>query len=153
MACPARRAAGDASAGQPRATWATPATVNGAAASTPARTGPGSQGNAAQSGSRDPAVATASPVDASGCVARTAHTPATITTAAANSTNDSQGVVARSPTSCGSYLTSTREDATTVTTATVVARERPGRLLPASAPPALEWRPRPRSRLACCPSP
>src|SRR4029450_13758934 len=122
MACPARRAAGGTSADQPKATWARPATVNGAAASTPARTGPGSQGNAAQSGSSDPAVATASPVDANGCVARTAHTPAPITTAAANSTNDSQGVVARSPISCGSYLTSTREDATTVPTATVVAR-------------------------------
>src|SRR4030095_5604919 len=82
----------------------------------------GSQGNAAQSGTGPPALAPASRVAASGCVARTAHTPATITTAAANSTNDSQGVVARAPISCGSYLTSTREDATTVTTATVVAR-------------------------------
>jgi hypothetical protein len=54
-------------------------------------------------------------------VVRTAQAPATMTTAAANSTNDSQGAVARSPTSSGSYLTSTREDATTVTTATVVA--------------------------------
>ena len=121
MARPARRAAGDGSAGQPKATCATPATVNGAAASTPARTGPGSQGDAAHSGSSDPAVATASPVDASGWVARTAQAPATMTTAAAKSTNDSHGVAELSPTSSGSYLASTREDATTVTTATVVA--------------------------------
>ena len=95
--------------------------MNGAAARTPARTGPGSQGEVAQSGSSDPAVATASPVEAGGCVARTNQAPATMTTAAANSTNDSQGVVDRSPTRAGSYLASTRADATTVTTATVVA--------------------------------
>jgi hypothetical protein len=95
--------------------------VNGAAASTPARTGPGSQGDAAHSGSSEPAVATASPVEASGWVARTAQAPATMAAAAANSTNDSQGVVERSPTRAGSYLASTRVDATTVTTATMVA--------------------------------
>ena len=54
-------------------------------------------------------------------MARTNQAPATMTTAAANSTNDSQGVVDRSPIRAGSYLASTRADATTVTTATVVA--------------------------------
>src|SRR4029453_14155709 len=119
----APRVEGATSAGQRRATWARPATVIGAAASTPARTGGGSQGHAAHRGSSAPAVAPASPVEAGGGVARTDHAPATMTTAAANSTNDSQGIVERSPTSSGSYLASTREDATRVTTATVVASD------------------------------
>ena len=123
-----------------------PATVNGAAASTPARTGPGSQGNAAQSGSSDPAVATASP-GASGCVARTAH----------RHHHGGGQLDERQP----GRRRALADQLRVVPGQHQGGRdhghhgdrgrgERPGRLLPASAPPALEWRPRPRSRLACC---